>query len=189
MKFLALIIALLIPFSAMAQQQQQSKEEYRGPMRDSYDYTLDDGIMDQDEMEAEASDMYRYCMMNTYQQTYINCECLAGAFLIRRENDGPLTPQSLIYEDILRGRSGNCANTTAIAGDAYQMCLNHMNNYRELATDSEGYCTCVANRVANDFTRRPILQGGYISQINYNAMIFCNDPLNRPHRNSLNVNQ
>ncbi len=149
-------------------------------LKDGLYYTMDDGIMSPEEMEMEANDMYRLCNMNPYQKTYINCECLAGAFLIQREKDGPMTPQSQIFENITQNKTVNCANTVNIAGNAYESCMTDATYTRELETDNEDYCSCVANNVAKAFEKKPRLKAGYISSLNYKAYTACEDPAKRP---------
>jgi len=173
---LCLFLIFLAPAAALAQENEPLT------FKDSAYYTMDDGVMSPKEMEMEANDMYRICRLNAVQRIYINCECLAGAFLIRREKEGPMTPQSDIYEDIVKNRvkGVNCANTEAVAGEAYQTCMNYSAIHRELKRDNEEYCTCVGNKVARDFSKRPVMQGGYLSNLDFNAMTFCADPANRP---------
>jgi hypothetical protein len=147
--------------------------------RDTIYYTLDDGVMSPKEMEAEANDVYRLCDMNPYQKTFINCECLAGAFLIQREKSGPVMPQFEILNAIAKNKGANCANTEEVAGKTYTSCMDFANAYRELERDNPEYCECVANRVAQHFTRTPVLEPDYISDLNVEAMGFCASPQNR----------
>ena len=147
--------------------------------KDSVYYTLDDGIMSPEEMEAEANDVYRLCDMNPYQKTFINCECLAGAFLIQREKSGPVTPQFEILDALAKNKGANCANTEEVAGITYENCMDFADTYRELERDNPEFCECVANRVALRFRRTPVLEPAYISDLNVEAMGFCTTPQNR----------
>ena len=172
----ALIALALLPFLAVP-----------APAEDliykpSIDYTLDDGIMDEDEMQQEAQYVFRLCNENPFQRSYFNCECVAGAFLQRREKEGPMTDQWRIMDGIIEGRTAKCANTEEVAGSAYELCMAHMNTYRELEPGKEDYCSCVANKTANDFTKYPRLDSSYTEAVRYNAMRWCDDPQNRPRR-------
>ncbi len=151
-------------------------------MQDSTYYTLDDGVMDQDEMMEEADTMYRLCELNAYQKKYFDCGCFAGAYLQQREKLGPIATQSDIYESVTNSAltSNSCANTELIAGEAYEDCLRFSSQFRELALDNDQYCTCAANKMAKDFAKAPRLSAGYITNIRTNAMEFCEDPKNRP---------
>lgn len=151
-------------------------------LHDSTYYTIDDGIMDQDEMMEEADTMYRLCELNAYQKKYFDCGCFAGAYLQQREKLGPIATQSDIYESVTNSAttSNSCANTERIAGEAYDDCLRFASQFRELARDNDEYCTCAANKMANDFAKTPRLSSGYITNIRTNAMEFCEDPKNRP---------
>lgn len=174
---LALFLLALAPAIALAQTPSEPMS-----LKDPIDYTLDDGIMDQREMEAEARDMYRLCDINPYQKTYLDCECVAGAFLQQREKLGPMVDQSDIYDGILQNKGANCARTENVAGTTYQTCMNYATTYREMARDNEEYCQCVANQVALNFQRQPRISPGYVSKLNFNAMTSCDDPANRPRK-------
>lgn len=148
-------------------------------MKDSVDYTLDDGIMSAEEMIMEAQDIQSQCSRNAYQRVYFNCECLAGAFLQQREKLGPLTMQSDIYNTITNSAetSASCANTESIAARVYQSCLAFTQDFnRTELRDNNDYCTCAANKAALDFGRAPRLSSMYIQAVRMNAMTQCRDP-------------
>lgn len=163
----------LLPAPAMA-------EEGDLLMNDSVYYTMDDGIMTPEEMELEANQIYRMCDLNHFQKNNYNCECLAGAFLIEREKLGPMVPQINIFNDITRTKPVACANTERIAGSNYTSCMNMAGRRRAMKGDAHEYCTCVGNKVANDFTKNPRLVSSHIKVLNYNALLFCEKPENRP---------
>ena len=149
--------------------------------KNSVDYTMDDGIMSKEEMEMEAQDMFKLCDMNAYQKVYFNCACLAGAFLQQREKLGPMVMQDEIFTIITNSEqvSPSCANTEFIAGRAYESCLNFSENYSETELDGDtniDYCTCVANKMANDFGKMPRLSSSYVETLRYVAMEKCRDP-------------
>jgi len=180
MRNLALILfsLLLLPAHAMAQIDDLT-------VKDSVYYTLDDGIMTPDEMEAEASYMYRLCSENPYQKVYFDCACLAGAFLIQREKLGPMVPQYEIFDSLTKSRNPpKCGNTVAIAGETYKNCLEFSRTYRELERDNIEYCECVSNDVARNFERSPQLSTDYVGILNSNALTFCSDPKNRPKKSA-----
>lgn len=147
--------------------------------RDSVDYTLDDGIMSQDEMEDEARYIHAICSHNSYQRLYFNCDCVAGAFLAQREKLGPMGDQVTMLDKIMRSKTANCANTPAIAGNAYETCMGQSSVHRELAKDNPDYCGCVANKIAREFKKAPMLDISYIESMTIGAMIHCNKPQNR----------
>ncbi len=175
MKLLTLILCFLM-LSSPAFAQDMAEEQ------DSFTFTMDDGIMTQEEMEKEAQYAFRLCDTNIYQRAYFDCQCVAGAYLLEREKAGPMKLQSAIFDDIMRKGTARCANTEQIAGDSYTSCMAHVNTYRELSPDKEGYCTCVANKTANDFTKYPRLDIGYIENIRLNSMVWCDNPQNRPQK-------
>lgn len=148
-------------------------------MKDSIDYTLDDGIMSPEEMMLEAQDIQTQCSRNAYQRVYFNCECLAGAFLQQREKLGPLAMQYDIYNRITNSKetSSSCANTEAMAARVYQSCLGFTQDFdRTELRDNNDYCTCAANKAARDFGRAPRLSSMYIQALRMNAMTRCRDP-------------
>ena len=55
-----------------------------GRPKDSIDYTIDDGKMSKAEMEEEARSMQQLCALNPYQSNFFDCDCVAGAFLLKR---------------------------------------------------------------------------------------------------------
>ena len=173
----------LAPLPAMAQAQDKKPKPLDRSYKDSVDYTMDDGIMSEEEMMMEAQQMYTLCDMNAYQKVYFNCSCLAGAFLQQREKLGPLVTQDEIFTTITNSAqvSPSCANTEYIAGKAYESCRNFRSNYArtEISDDNTDYCTCVANKMANDFGTQPRLSGQYVETLRFNAMRACEDPKRR----------
>ncbi len=154
-------------------------------MKDSVYYTWDDGIMTPDEMEMEANDVYRLCEANVSQKNLFKCGCLAGAFLQQREKYGPTMPQHKILRELtITNPVPSCANTDMVAGDSYTACMSQMAPLRPLVTDNEEYCVCVANKVAKDFAKAPVMSPAYVREMSYNSMIFCNDPQNRPAKSA-----
>jgi hypothetical protein len=178
MRNVIFVLTLLVSFPALAQQQPTQKkgpppQTFDGELRDSIYYTLDDGVMTKEEMEEEARYIYDNCQKNPFQSAYMNCECISGAFLIRREKEGPMTSQASILENISLSGQVQCANTEAIAGKTYEECMMESKYFRETATDNEEYCTCVANQVANEFSKKPIGNPSYVSELASNAKYDC----------------
>lgn len=149
-------------------------------IRDSMYYTFDDGIMSPEEMELEADQIFQMCQINHFKRTYMDCKCLAGAFLIEREKRGPMALQLDIVNDITKKKPVRCANTDFIAGSTYTSCVRQTRQIRAINGDTIEYCSCVANKVANDFTKRPYLTPAYVQTLNFNSMAFCRKPENRP---------
>lgn len=148
-------------------------------MKDSIDYTLDDGIMSPEEMMMEAQDIQRQCSRNAYQRVYFKCECLAGAFLQQREKLGPMAMQSDIYTTITNSSetSASCANTESFALRVYESCLSFTQDFnRTELRDNNDYCTCAANKASLDFGKAPRLSPMYIQALRMNAMTECRKP-------------
>jgi hypothetical protein len=175
MKWLLIFfLTLTLPMSANAQ----------FIIKDSVYFTIDDGIQTPEEMEEESLFVYTMCQRNAYQSLYFNCECLAGAFLTEREKLGPMVTQFEIMERLTKSNSAMCGNTEAIAGSAYKACMEYAGTSRELELDNEDYCACAANKMANDFTKRPRLSTRYVRSLRVNSMLHCREPANRPVRTS-----
>ena len=137
--------------------------------------------------------MYRLCEINAYQKRLFNCACLAGAFLQQREKLGPMVMQYEIYETITNSPevSSSCANTPEIAGQAYNSCLTFAENYgpTEFDPDTIDVCTCVANKVARDFTKLPRLSPQYVQILRSDAMTSCKDPNFRKQYKALSAKE
>lgn len=152
-------------------------------IKNSLDYTMDDGIMDEEEMMMEAQDMYKLCTRNAYQRKRFKCDCLAGAYLQQREKLGPTIMQHEIYKIITNSKevNPNCVNTEDMAADVYKQCMGlAINDMRtELSPDNDSFCTCVANRSANQFKKAPRMAMPYIESIRMNAYEYCRDSSKR----------
>ena len=149
--------------------------------RDSVYFTMDDGIMSPDEMEKEYTYIFNMCDLNVVQKNMFNCQCLAGAFLKKREALGPMVPQFDILQDLTLEHPVDCANSEALAGTTFKACMESMAPQRsyESREDNIAYCECTANKVAKDFTRTPALAPSYVRWLTYNSYLYCNDPQNR----------
>ncbi len=112
---------------------------------------------------------------------YFDCGCFAGAFLQQREKLGPIASQNEIFKAITNSANTDksCAKTAEIAGESYEDCWRFTQKFRELAPDNVQYCTCVANKIANDFTKTPRLSSIYTTNLRTDALAFCEDPKNR----------
>jgi hypothetical protein len=97
-----------------------------------------------------------------------------------------MIPQFDIMERLTKTRDAVCANTEAIAGNIYKDCMDYSSVSREIEPDNEEYCSCAANKMANDFTRRPRLNLRYIRNLRTDSMVMCRDPSKRPVRTSSN---
>lgn len=157
-----LFLALIFPLPAAAQ------------VKDSYYFMADDGKQTPEEMEEEADYVFQSCNSNTYQKSYFNCECVAGAFLQAREKLGSVVPQEEILKTITRTSKAQCANTVEIAGEAYEDCQRYVKMFREYDKDNEEYCSCVGNTVATRFSETPYLRTTYIRKIRTDALVECN---------------
>ncbi len=162
------------------------KREFNGGYQDGFDFMTKDGKMNKEEMEKESRYVFQQCVNNPVQNKYMNCECLAGAFLQQREKLGPTVLQFTIVENLYVSGNTKCANTEYIAGSTYNECLKKSDTFRELENDNEAYCTCVANKVARDFNKKPVANVSYIGSLNSKARVICNDPANRLARKPSN---
>ena len=142
-------------------------------IKDSTYFMMDDGEQSPEEMEEEALYVYDICSKNGVERVYFDCQCLAGAFLIEREKEGPRYPQEDIIDRLTTGPNATCANPVAIAGETYTNCMRVSTKLHALKPDNEGYCTCVANRVAAQFSQKPNWRLTYINAIKSNAMEYC----------------
>ena len=172
-RFAFLLLFLPLALSGISTAQAQN-------YKNSIDYMMDDGKMSPEEMIEEAQYVYDLCSNNDFQRTYFDCRCVSGAFLQKREKVGPMMPQSMLVDQVINNRSPSCANTAGIAGNAYDSCMVYSTRFREFEKDNADYCECVANRVANVFTKTPALSTGYIEGITSSALTFCENPANRP---------
>jgi hypothetical protein len=183
------ILLCASPLPAAAQNDDGDQEQTRPAIpdlgsavtRDSVYFTMDDGIMTPDEMEEEATYIFNMCDLNVAQRNMFNCQCLAGAFLKKREALGPTVPQFDILQDLTLGHPVDCANAEALAGQTFKACMDFMTPHRtyESKEDNIAYCECTANKVAKDFTRTPALAPAYVRRLTYNSYLYCNDPQNR----------
>ena len=144
-------------------------------IKDSYYFMADDGVQDEDEMQEEAMYVHDMCSSNIYKSAYYSCECVAGAFLQKREEMGGIMPQQEIVDRIYRGGLGECANTIQIAGDMYESCQSYAKLYREYEPDNEEFCTCAANTFALSFTKNPYLRTKYIENLKTDALVNCEE--------------
>lgn len=177
--YLAFILLALLSLNGAMAQEKREKPEFNGTYEDNITYTLDDGLMSKEEMEREARYINDLCSKNPFQNKYLNCECLAGEFLLERERVGPVPMQIDILEDMTMSGKTKCANTEHIAGESYTECLEKSKIFRELEDDHVPYCTCVANKAALEFKKRPVLVSTYISGLKAKADVYCNEPANR----------
>ena len=160
--FLLLACLMALPFAPAYAQ-----------IRDSYYFMADDGKQSPEEMELEADYVFKTCANNTYQSRYFDCECVAGAFLQKREKYGAVAPQEELLQQIMRSKEAQCANPVTIAGDAYSECQNYVRVAREYRKDNEEFCSCVGNTVAKRFTKAPYLRTAYIRKLRTDALVLC----------------
>lgn len=95
----------------------------------------------------EAFALHDRCATSDMLQRFYDCDCLSANFLDLRAR-----APSARQDSLLSSAQKKCANTTNIAGDAYQSCIGWAT---QLRTDYERFCACYANTYAKDFTRRP----------------------------------
>jgi len=148
-------------------------------VKDSIYFMMDDGEMSQEEMQEEAMYVQEQCQNNLLKGLYYNCECIAGAFLMRREQLGPMYPQNDLVYDIFMDDSINCSYPERIAASGYAKCQEYVKFFRTRRDDNEEYCECVGNRLAITFSNDPRLKTDYIEDLRGNAREYCENPNNR----------
>ena len=87
------------------------------------------------------------CVTSDMVQRFYDCDCLSANFLDLRAR-----APSARQDSLLAAAQKKCANTTSIAGDAYQGCLGWATRLR---TAYERFCSCYANTYAKNFARHP----------------------------------
>jgi len=148
-------------------------------VKDSIYFMMDDGEMSPEEMQEEAIYVKEQCQNNPVKGLYYNCECIAGAFLMRRELIGPMYPQNNLVYDIFTDDSINCAYPEQIAASGYATCQEYVRFFRTRRDDNDEYCECVGNRLAITFSEDPRLKTDYIENLRADARKYCEDPGNR----------
>ncbi len=131
-------------------------------------------------MEEESQYVYEQCTYQPVLKTYYNCECLAGAFLVQREKQGPLVAQEDILQKSLTDPKIKCTNAANIAGDNYTNCMGILNVLDELGKTHEKVCSCAANKVARNFEKRPMMEPSFIRDLLMGGMAQCKDSLSKP---------
>lgn len=149
-------------------------------VKDSFYFMKNDGIFSSEEKDEEAEYIKRQCETSTYQPIYFDCTCIAGAFRAQRDEE-KLKPQSFILNNLYNDPKTKCANTVGIAGDSYSSCMISSKVFRDRGGNNEDYCTCVANKVATEFTANPRLNTDYISDIKVNSALTCNRTFKAPN--------
>ena len=160
--FLALTFVAVFSAPAFAQYE----------VKDSFYFMKDDGEFSAEEKDEEAEYIYQKCEKNSIQRVYFDCACLAGAFRVARDKE-KLVPQSTIVNSILTRDSRGCANTVAIAGDAYEFCTEYARVFRSRRKNNENFCGCVANKMALDFKKTPVLRKRKIEKMRTKALVSC----------------
>lgn len=95
----------------------------------------------------ESFAVHDQCLRSDMVQRFYDCDCLSANFLDLRAR-----APSARQDSLLSSAQKKCANTTNIAGDAYQSCLGWATRLR---TDYERFCSCYANTYAKNFAQRP----------------------------------
>lgn len=148
--------------------QAQRKKDFR----DSVDFLLDDGEMTPDEMEEEAMGVYNRCAADVIKQTYYDCECIGGAFLSLREEQGPYVDQYTLLRTVYL-ETPKCIAQEKIAGTVFDECMISSEITRRTDDNNEEYCGCVANGTAKEFFRIPSLRSRGIETVRARAITMC----------------
>lgn len=154
-------------FSAFPAEAQRKKD-----FRDSIDFMLDDGEMSPEEMEEEAIGVYNRCAKDMMKQSYFDCECIGGAFLTEREEQGPYVSQYELLKKVY-GDTPKCIAEEKIAGMVYDDCQQMAQISRRTDTNNEEYCSCVANDTVKLFAKTPSLRSRSIEGVRSRAITTC----------------
>lgn len=123
----------------------------------------------QDELLKEMDQVHLNCSRNELFSAYQDCDCMATKYLDARLLGGP----ELNMVDLMNDIGKECPNTPAIAGKMFDECNMLPNVYALTDKEREEFCTCFANKVANDYTRRPINSYHYHISLRRGAMKSC----------------
>lgn len=140
--------------------------------KDSYYFMKDDNEFSAEEKDEEAMYIFEKCSENIIQNTYFDCQCVAGAYRQARD-DGPLKPQSNLLYSVIDKNAEECINKPAIAGDSYEFCENHTRMFRAREPNNKEYCECVARRSVRDFAKDPKLSTDFMADVQIDALITC----------------
>ncbi len=146
----------------------QRKKDFR----DSVDFMLDDGEMSPEEMEEEAIGVYNRCAKDMIKQTYFDCECIGGAFLTEREEQGPYVSQYELLKKVYKEKP-ECIAEEKLAGQVYNDCQQMAQISRRTDTNNEEYCSCVANDTVKLFAKTPSLRSRAIEGVRARAISAC----------------
>lgn len=142
-------------------------------VKDTYYFLKGDGEFTDEEKDEEALYIHSLCYKNTMQRAYFNCECIAGAFRVKRDTDEQLRPQSTILTELFDGEASKCVDKPKIAGMSYNFCADYAKISRSYATKNEEFCSCVGNTVANQFEQNPLLRTHHVQRLRTNALTAC----------------
>ena len=132
----------------------------------------DDGVFSNAEKDEEALFIFDECARDYFKNIYRDCECIAGAFR-RERDDEKLIPQDHILTKLYGDANQECVNTPAIAASNYDSCIQFSHALRPRENDHEEFCKCVANNIANDFKKKPLLNTRYIEKLRSRAFQSC----------------
>lgn len=142
-------------------------------IKDAFHFMKDDNEFSAEEMDEEALYIRKICAGDVLKYSFYNCDCIAGAYRIEREERGPYVPQSIIYNELFDNPDGKCADKERIAGETYEFCMRYSRAHRSREKNNPEYCTCVANKVATRFSDKPRFSLDYINNIRVRSMLSC----------------
>ncbi len=169
MKKYAILFTLFLSFTVALATNSHAYET----VKNTYYFLKDDGEFSDEEKDEEARYIYTLCTRNVMQRSYFNCQCIAGAFRVKRDSDEKIRPQSDILNELFNGKSNACVDKPRIAGLQYNFCSNYAQNLRSRSKKNEEYCSCVGNHVAHQFFDNPLLKTHYVEKLRTNALVHC----------------
>ena len=142
-------------------------------VKDTYYFLKGDGEFTDEEKDEEAQYIFGLCQENVMQRAYFSCECIAGAFRVKRDTDEQIRPQSSILNELFDGEASMCVDKPKIAGLSYKFCADYAKISSSRASKNEEYCSCVGNRVASQFEKNPLLRTHHVERLRTNALTSC----------------
>lgn len=115
----------------------------------------------------EVKEMENVCTSNYLYSSFHDCRCIAVKFLDARIKADPSTSRDAVFKQV----AAQCVNKVSIIGYIYPSCydimkLHYPDSYRSI-------CECTANKVAEDYALRPIVNIRYIEGLRKAAFRQC----------------
>lgn len=145
--------------------QKSTKKRWKGKTADEIFMTLP--YESQNQILDETYKVNAECNHYTIYSQFHNCECMGAEYFEERV----FNPE--ISKDTLVGRiSGECASIPGVAGYGYNQCLSSM-RYILIKSRVEDYCTCFANKLAENYKISPGPDFGHLRALSARTNTYC----------------